>query len=647
MANLVLTALGAAVGGPLGGAAGSILGRQIDGSLTAPATRRGARLQDLTVTTSAYGQPIPRHFGRVRTAGTIIWATDLIEQSDIVGGGKGQPSTTGYSYAVSLAVMVASRPIVGLGRIWADGQLLRGAAGDLKVGGALRMYLGHGDQQPDPLLAADVGAACPAFRGLAYCVFEGLQLASFGNRIPALTFELIADDGEVALADLVEPVGDQASAGRRLPGLAGWSDAGGGLAGQLAEIDVVYPLSFRSGERLEILADGQSEELVLPEAAVVDSTAEGDGPIVTGQTRRGAAAVPAGIRYYDLARDYQIGTQLAIGAAAGSDTLLNFHGVLRAADARLLASCLAQRERARIASATWRSAELDPKIVPGAIVRMPGRTGRWRVESWELDAHGVALELSQVPVTLAHEVITDAGAALPQMDLTGGTTILAAVELPPASATASGRQVHAAVSSDSAGWSGAALYSEQGGNLVPAGHARRPRSTVGRLLTALSSSPALVLEREAQVEVAIPADLSLSSVAADALAAGANRAMIGDEVVQFVDAVRLDDAGHWRLRGLLRGRGGTERAAGEGHDTGRLFVLLDDTLMSIDMTGLAPSPQMRLAAIGLLDDEPVMAGVANAQGSLKPLPPVHPRQRSLADGGCAFSWTRRIAGAWD
>jgi hypothetical protein len=645
MATLVLTALGTAVGGPLGGAAGSILGQQLDRSLATPAARQGSRLQDLTATTSAYGQPVPRHFGRVRAAGTIIWATDLVEQSETVGGGKGRPSTTGYSYVASLAVALSSRPIMGMGRIWADGHLLRGAAGDLKVGGALRVYHGHGDQQPDPLIAADIGPACPAFRGLAYCVFEGLQLASFGNRIPALTFELIADEGDVSLAELVAPAG--ADAGRLLPGLTGWSDAGGGLAGQLAELAALYPLSYRAGERLEIVADGPAQALVLPEAAVIDRVAEEEGLIVTGQVRRTtAAAMPAGIRYFDQARDYQIGTQLGSEVLPGNHALLDFPGVLDAGNARLLASRLAQRASARSVRASWRSAELDPAIVPGAIVQMPGRTGQWLVESWELDAHGMALELSQVPAMLTRGITADAGSALAQPDLLGGATILAALELPPASAGGSVRQIHAAVSSDSVGWAGAALYGEQNGNLVPAGHAQRPRSTVGRLLTKLPASSAMLLERRAELDVAIPADLSLDSVAADVLAGGANRALIGDEVVQFVTAKRLE-AGRWRLRGLLRGRGGTERAASGGHDAGSRFVLLDDTLVPMDMSRMAAGADTQVAAIGLLDDEPVMAGLANAQGSVRPLAPVHVRRRSLVDGGCAFSWTRRISGGWD
>lgn len=645
MATLVLSALGTAVGGPLGGAAGAILGQRLDRSLTTTAARQGSRLQDLTATPSAYGQPVPRHFGKVRAAGTIIWGTDLVEQSETAGGGKGRPSTTGYSYAASLAVALSSRPIVGLGRVWADGHLLRGVAGDLKVAGALRVYHGHGDQQPDPLIAAEIGPACPAFRGLAYCVFEGLQLASFGNRIPALTFEVVADEGDVSLAELVAPAGMDAV--RSLPGLAGWSDAGGGLHGQLAELDALYPLSYRAGERLQIAGDGQAGALMLPEAAGIDGAAEQEGLIVTGQARRTAgAAVPAGIRYFDRARDYQIGTQIGTGALPGSYALLDFPGVLDAGDARLLASRLAQRAAARSVRAGWRTAELDPAIVPGAIVRMPGRTGHWLVESWELDAHGVGLELSQLPAMLAREMPADAGSALPQPDLVGGATILAALELPSASIGASARQIHAAVSSDSVGWAGAALYGEQDGNLVPAGHAQRPRSTVGRLLTALPPSPGVLLERGAEIDVAIPGDLSLSSVAADTLAAGANRALIGDEVVQFVTATRLE-AGRWRVRGLLRGRGGTERAAGGGHAAASRFVLLDDTLVPMDMSRMAVGPDMQVAAIGLLDDEPVMAGLANAQGSVRPLAPVHVRQRSLVDGGLAFSWTRRISGGWD
>jgi len=181
MATLLLSVIGTVVGGPIGGAIGAMVGQQLDSRLFAPPGQRGPRLKELTVTTSSYGTPLP--FGKMRAAGSIIWATDLQENREAAGGRKGRPSVTSFNYTVSLAVALASRPIAGIGRIWADGNLLRGSAGDLKTGGTLRIYYGHGDQPADPLIASDRGLDCPAFRGLAYCVFEDLHLGDFGNRI--------------------------------------------------------------------------------------------------------------------------------------------------------------------------------------------------------------------------------------------------------------------------------------------------------------------------------------------------------------------------------------------------------------------------------------------------------------------------------
>ena len=129
----------------------------------------------------------------MRVAGTVIWATDLEESRSTSVGGKGRPSVTSYSYAASLAVLLSSRAILSVRRIWADGNLLRGAAGDFKSSvGAFRLYVGGEDQALDPLIASAVEAA-PAYRGSAYAVFEGLELADFGNRIPSLTFEVFSD----------------------------------------------------------------------------------------------------------------------------------------------------------------------------------------------------------------------------------------------------------------------------------------------------------------------------------------------------------------------------------------------------------------------------------------------------------------------
>ena len=248
MATIVLTALGTAIGGPIGASFGALIGQQIDSRIFAPGGREGPRLRDLAISTSSYGQPIPRQFGRMRVPGTVIWSTDLVESKRKEKGRKGQPSTTVYAYTASFAVALSSTPIDRVGRIWADGNLLRGAQDDLKVGGTLRVYRGFGDDPVDPLIAAAKGPAAPAFRDCAYVVFENLELGDYGNRIPALSFEIFADGGDesVSLAQLV-PAAAAPAIAAPLAYARGFADEGGPLASTLAAIDQVIPLVCMSG----------------------------------------------------------------------------------------------------------------------------------------------------------------------------------------------------------------------------------------------------------------------------------------------------------------------------------------------------------------------------------------------------------------
>ena len=105
-------------------------------------------------------------------------------------GGKGggpTVTTTEYLYSASFAVGLTEAPITGIGRIWADGSPM-----DL-TGVTWRWYSGSEAQNPDPFIAAKIGAtSTPAYRGLAYVVFKNLALTSFGNRLPQLSFEIFA-----------------------------------------------------------------------------------------------------------------------------------------------------------------------------------------------------------------------------------------------------------------------------------------------------------------------------------------------------------------------------------------------------------------------------------------------------------------------
>ena len=306
MATLVLTAVGTMIGGPIGGAVGATVGQFVDQTiLFPPKPRHGPRLGDLSIQTSAYGNPIPRIFGRMRVAGTVIWSTDLVESKSSSGGGKGRPRTLTYSYSASFAVALSARSIRSVGRIWADGKLLRGTAGDFKAATEFRLHLGDEEQTPDPLIASAEGASeTPAYRGLAYAVFENLQLEDFGNRIPSLTFEVEADEGQVALGAVAEELGGGEIAADATPTLTGYAAGGDSVRAAIEALGDVVPLSLAD-------RDGRLSLLAGPSAPVPIAEAEecGRREIV----RRATSALPAevSLAYYDPARDYQTGLQRA------------------------------------------------------------------------------------------------------------------------------------------------------------------------------------------------------------------------------------------------------------------------------------------------------------------------------------------------
>lgn len=651
MATIVLGAVGTLVGGPIGGALGALVGQQLDNAIFKTDPREGPRLDELAVTTSSYGSPVPRIFGTMRTAGTIIWATEIRENAETASGGKGEPATTTYSYTASFAVALASRPIAGVGRIWADGNLLRGANGDLKVGGRLRIHTGAGDQRPDPLLASAIGASCPAHRGLAYAVFEDLQLGDFGSRIPALTFELAAGDEAITVRDLVGSSVDGLGFARPFEELGGIRDSGGGMGALLGALDQVYPMSVDvSGGALAIEAADTVPQptLQLPPAASLGETDEGFAPHTGTSQRRtvGRSEVPNAIRHYDAERDFQPGVQRAAGHPGNAQpVVVELPANLSAAKARELIGEASRRARRARETIGWRLAELDPAITTGTVVTLPDRRGLWRVTQWDWVSGGVELTLVRVIERAAETSPSQPGNFAPPPDLPLEPTVLQAFELPPAEIPTDARpQVTVGASAAGPGWTGAALYADVASQLQPVGALSRPRAILGSLATALPPSPAMVLERDASAEIdLVAADHVLPAITTAQALAGGNRLRVGGEILHFVSAEHLS-ATRWRISGLLRGRQGTEAAAQQGASAGADCALLASHLSTPE---LPPESEVeQLAALGLADQQAVVAQIANRGLWSRPPSPVHGRMGIGADGTIELSWIRRGRGAW-
>ena len=165
-------------------------------------TQEGPRLDDLSVTSAAYGRPINIGYGSHRYGGNIIWSSGIIEEvatdtqsAGGKGGGGGSVTTTTYTYFASFAIGVAEGPADDFLRIWGDGKLIFDKTGTgiglSNPGIQIRFYRGDETQLPDPLIESIEGAGnVSAHRGLCYLVFERLPLADYGNRIPQITVEL-------------------------------------------------------------------------------------------------------------------------------------------------------------------------------------------------------------------------------------------------------------------------------------------------------------------------------------------------------------------------------------------------------------------------------------------------------------------------
>ena len=646
MATLILTAVGTAVAGPIGGMIGSVVGQYFDQNvLFAPKPRHGPRLGELSVQTSTYGAAIPKVFGRMRVAGCVIWSTDLIESRSTSGGGKGQPKLVSYSYSASFAVLLSGRPIGSVGRIWADGKLLRGAAGDFKTPTGYRLYLGDEDQAPDPLIVSAEDGQAPAYRGLAYAVFENFQLADYGNRIPSLTFEVEADAPPLGIGAIAEALSGGEIAAGVTPALTGYAASGDSVRGALEALAETASLSLsdRDGRlRLSIPA-GEAQ----PVAAAAECRRR-------ELVQRAQVSVPdeVTIAHYDPARDFQTGIQRASAEGSGGG---------RGAERRALAAALdadAARGLAEHRLTTLRAARASAKLAigrsaadlrPGDAIALEGERGRWRIQQWTLASTGLDLALVRLPPGgLPASVAATPGRPLLEADRLHGPTLLRLVELPLGGGAEGRPLLFAAAAGEEEGWRRAALLASfDGGATWDEISATAAPAVMGTTTTVLAPGPSTLIDTRSTVEVElVHAGMWLDDAEDDALDRGANLALLGDELVQFARADHLGGR-HFGLSRLWRGRRGSEWAAGS-HAEGEGFLLLDkETLLVLEAPAGAVGAEARLSAAGVGDTAGPATAARPIRGEcFRPPPPAHLRTERFPGGDLRFGWVRRSRSGW-
>ncbi len=639
------------VGGPLGGALGGLLGQQVDQNiLFKPKGVEGPRLQELAVQTSSYGAQIPRIFGKMRVAGTVIWATDLKETRESRGGGKGRPKSTTYSYSACLAVALSSRNIKNIGRIWADGKIFRGSAGDFKTETGFRFYQGHEDQAADGLIAsAESAAGTPAYRGLALAVFEDMDLTDYGNRIPSLTFEVIADDGTISLAAIIDDISGQAITASVNETLHGFAAGGQDRRAVLDAISDNFSLSFRSSSSGKIAA--KSRELdpgseTVPLGDTILSGRNGQ-PVDRAETQiLPETKLPRqyALRYYEPARDYQSGMQNAFRPGQSRVVLdRDFPAAMHAVQAKKIAQSKLWSLYQERVTAQLNIVRTAQPAKPGAFVQIDDSEDIWLVRNWEFNHGSISLGLTKAASSLpSADRPTDNGRPVKEIDALAGPTRLELVDLPfaidaPTQVSDSAR-LYAAAAGD-IGWRNAQLFAGGSDNAL-IGQVSAP-AIMGTSLEPLRPSGSHIIDRQNKLLVQMHnRSIILNDADKAQLWAGNNIAAIGAELIQFGFAEPLGDS-RYLLSYLLRGLGGTEMEM-DRHGEEEDFILLEGAgLTEIDTRHYVPFQPFQISALGRGDEEPVSRSINEPGRALKPWSPVHPRFDFNPQGDLEITWTRR------
>jgi hypothetical protein len=641
MASVFFSTIGQAVGGPLGGAVGALVGGTFDRALSGRRQRGEAR--DLFLQSSAYGETIPRVYGRVRQAGILIWALPMER-----GAARKSGAATG-SYVASFAVALSSGPLQSVGRIWADGREFRDGEGRFDHPVNMRVHLGGPGQTADPLIAAAEGLDwAPAYRGLAYVVFENLPLATFGNRLPNLSFELLADIGpapEDWLRDLTGHVSF---------GVETLHDGGslGYIARQSHWREDVECLAKWLGARLSYpnavpRFGGQPRIATIPVAdfcAVPEGDSASAAPVRRVDPGRRPASI--GAAYLDADREYQRGFQLESRRRLGPEHIVEAPLVATAGHARVVAGRLLRDAEARAETLEITLSYKWLGISVGDLVRVEAMPGAWRVVRRDIEGLRVRAYCEAVaPGGPSTPLPGDSGRGLPAPLVRTPPTQIFAFEPPVDPGEPQGSARLWIVPTGGAGWKGARVASRKGGDDEQFVGEVAQGVWFGTLLEPTAHGPRDIWDESAEIVVNVEADdRGPESRTPAAVLAGANLILLGGELVQFRVAEPLG-VGRFRLAGLLRGRNASNIPLG-GHPPGTQVCAVDRS--EILRVSVDPDDSGGLIVVRAEGRGDPLGGsyrsLTLSTAGHTPLGPCHLVVRVLTDGDVDIRWIARHRG---
>jgi hypothetical protein len=238
----------------------------------------------------------------MRVAGVVLWTAEPVATAAISKSGGGQGSSVSFAYALS------SGRVESVARIWADGRLIRDGGGRQEIALTLRLHNGDEDQLSDSLIASILGEdRAPAFRGIAYLMFENFDLSTFGNRIPLITVE-VTGGGKLITAEniIMDSLGLVGSVKAEVHHLVGYALTGDDKATALAPLCEAFAPSFSYATTGWTLAPTSVHHSIDEPLWVFDHQEQS---VFDGAT--GALPTKVSVRFFDPDIDFAGGEQSA------------------------------------------------------------------------------------------------------------------------------------------------------------------------------------------------------------------------------------------------------------------------------------------------------------------------------------------------
>lgn len=660
---------------------------------------RGPRLDDLSVQLASEGSPSITCYGpKNRFSGTVIWSSGLEEvERREQAGGKGGPSQTQitYEYFTDVAVALNFHDISRVTKIFANGKPLWDSSQSLvldanpyppSLGRALEnfirittaqlfdlriasnseeLHIYHGSlSQPRDITieTEETTSNTPGYRGVSYVVFQNLALADYGNVLPQFSF-IVEEEETKTTASVISEILDSAGLDSQFYDVSDVTGSVSGYAiyGQISVLKQLEPVLL-AGNVLVQEVDGvlkffnrvtSPQSVTIPESSLAAHQPGEFVPSPMSINDKSDVQIPSQVtvNYIDDSRELQKGSQSdrKINFEVDNPTVVEIPITMASDDAKSLATRLlwgAASERQEV------NISLPPSeliLVEGDLLTVTSDNEVYTIRLQSVDRGNNLLLKVKGTVEQVHTLNVSSpsegssvAAAAPYTPPNITLHILDIAPLREEDTTRSGFYSGQAATTFTAEFRGASVYGSTDDTTFTSLFSTSIETVMGTTDTTLGIGEVGFWDLENTVNVTLNHG-TLSSKTESEVLMGENLAIIGNEVIGFVNATLVSGT-TYTLSKLMRGLRNTEEHVST-HTSSDRFVYLSETQgIRFNPGELSAFNQTRyFKAVGLLGSPSIVSSQSATMkaGTLLPFSPGNITGSRDGSNNLTISWLRR------